>query len=333
VAAFVFLAALIIATFVVTGRQDTAPVSSGRVVGRWSAQSSGVAADLLDVTFVDARNGWAVGEGGAVLHTSNGGETWERQGSGTELTLVRVTFVTPQDGWAVGRFGVIIHTSDGGATWERQGADAALDLHLAGVSFADERTGWVATESGSAILATTDGGKTWSRKPFGSASARSDMVFIDALRGWVALSEDGVLHTLDGGDTWEYQHSVRASMNGLFFLNENDGWIAGWRGKDPGPRFVRFLSDGMVARTTDGGRTWARHESGTGKALWDVAFVDAREGWAVGAFGAILYSDDGGLTWTPQPSGTEETLRGVAFPDVNNGWAVGNNGVILKFTR
>lgn len=332
-AAFVFLAALITATFVVTGRKDIAPAPPGRVAGHWSAQSSGITATLLDVDFVDSRNGWAVGEGGVVLHTSDGGETWERQESGTELSLLRVTFVSPREGWAVGKFGVIIHTSDGGLTWELQGADAALDLHLVGVSFADERTGWAATEMGSTVLATTDGGETWSRKPFGSASARSDMVFIDALRGWVALSQDGVLHTRDGGVTWEYQSGVRAGMNGMFFLDENNGWIAGWRGKDPGPRFTRFLSDGMVARTADGGKTWARHDSGTGQVLWDVAFVDAREGWAVGAFGTILYSEDGGITWTPQPGGTREMLRGVSFPDKNNGWAVGNNGTILKLSR
>jgi photosystem II stability/assembly factor-like uncharacterized protein len=37
-------------------------------------QTSGTGEALLSVFFVDANTGWAVGEGGTILHTTHGGE-------------------------------------------------------------------------------------------------------------------------------------------------------------------------------------------------------------------------------------------------------------------
>ena len=47
----------------------------------------------MGVSFVDANNGWAVGNGGTILHTSNGGATWSTQRSGTFNDLFGVSFV------------------------------------------------------------------------------------------------------------------------------------------------------------------------------------------------------------------------------------------------
>ncbi len=339
VIAAAFVAALLTATFVLTGgRQDAQPDLPKGAHGEWRVQSSNTDATLTDVAFADLSRGWAVGVGGTVLHTSDGGSTWERQDSGTTVTLMKMSFVSPEEGWAVGKLGVIIHTRDGGKTWERQAADVTLGLNLIGVSFFDAQTGWVMTERGSVILKTEDGGKRWARQFFSNTGLRSDLAFVDARQGWAVFAGGSLLHTSEGGDTWAHQagvNGVQIGTTGAFFLDENNGWISGWRGKRQGVRsglqFLRFLTDGMVARTTDGGATWTRHDSDTGHTLWDVAFVDALRGWAVGSFGTIVGSDDGGISWTPWPSGTEAGLRAVAFADSDNGWAVGEDGTILKF--
>src|SRR5437016_4900893 len=65
-------------------------------------------------------NGWAVGFGGTILHTSDGGATWSGQDSGTSNELLGVQFTDALTGWAVGAVGTILHTSDGGATWSGQ---------------------------------------------------------------------------------------------------------------------------------------------------------------------------------------------------------------------
>ncbi|OIP41039.1 hypothetical protein AUJ95_03885 [Candidatus Desantisbacteria bacterium CG2_30_40_21] len=40
------------------------------LAGIWSVQESGTTTDLFSVHFVDANNGWAVGDDGLILHTS-----------------------------------------------------------------------------------------------------------------------------------------------------------------------------------------------------------------------------------------------------------------------
>ncbi len=63
--------------------------------------------------------------------------------------------------------------------------------------------------------------------------------------------------------------------------------------------------------------------------LYATAFVDAQQGWAVGAFGAILRTTDGGRSWQAQRGGTGEPLYGVDFVDRRHGWAVGRAGLIV----
>ena len=88
------------------------------------------------------------------------------------------------------------------------------------------------------------------------------------------------MHTSDGAITWESGPGVtggRVRTSRVFFLDETHGWIAGWRSKGSEVEFTKFLSDGMVARTIDGGKTWIRRDSGTGRFLWDVEFVNTME--------------------------------------------------------
>ena len=53
----------------------------------WVTQSTNKEDILEDIFFLDASMGWAVGENGVILYTTDGGETWKEQMSGTEETL------------------------------------------------------------------------------------------------------------------------------------------------------------------------------------------------------------------------------------------------------
>src|SRR3954451_23583035 len=88
-------------------------------------------AGLHAVQFVDASEGWACGDDGAIWHTIDAGKTWERQKTGTRASLRGIHFVTPYTGWAVGRVetsagsvGVMLKTTDGGLKWSEQGTNA-----------------------------------------------------------------------------------------------------------------------------------------------------------------------------------------------------------------
>jgi hypothetical protein len=70
---------------------------------------------FLSVAFADVNNGWAVGNGGTIFQTTNGGGNWSRQSCGTTNSLQGVAFVDANNGWIVGLNGTILHTSNGGA--------------------------------------------------------------------------------------------------------------------------------------------------------------------------------------------------------------------------
>ena len=336
--ALLFLTALIVATIYFTRDVDDSDVPAEG--NRWRLVQSGVASTLLDVDFVDPVHGWAVGQDGAIIATSDSGETWQAQDSGFELTIRSVDFVDTSTGWAVGHLGLILHTTDGGQTWTVRGREAALELDLIHVSFTSPATGWIVTERGGFTLRTTDGGATWKRQTFDTTQTRSDAHILNDSHSWVSITSGGVVSTIDSGESWALHkgiNQVEIGTSGVYFLDEHRGWIAGWRGKQrglsSGVQFVKYLTDGMVARTTDGGQTWTRVDADTGKFLWDVAFIDAQEGWAVGSSGQTMHSTDGGLTWSQEPPATDSTLRAITFSDTSTAWAVGENGTILKLTN
>ena len=335
-----FLVALVGATFYFT-RDSGGPSGAGGSGGVWTARESGVSETLLDVQFLDAMRGWAVGQGGAIVATTDGGEMWRRQASGFELTIRSVHFSDARNGWAVGHLGLILRTTDGGRTWSVQGSDVSLGQNLIRIHAADALTGWIIAERGSFALRTSDGGETWERTFFDNTLPRSDAFVLgsgDDGRAWVAFRGGGVLFTEDGGESWQPRegvNTVQIGTSGIYFLDEQRGWMAGWRGKRQGVasgvQMVKYLTDGFVARTADGGQTWTRVDADTGRFLWDVAFADALNGWAVGSYGQAMRSSDGGATWEVQPTSTEFTLRAVAYSTPTTVWAVGEDGVILTW--
>jgi len=64
--------------------------------------------------------------------------------------------------------------------------------------------------------------------------------------------------------------------------------------------------------------------------LHGVAFVNVREGWAVGDLGTVFHNTEAGVTWTQQASNsTGYTLNAVAFASAAHGVIVGSAGRVL----
>ena len=103
---------------------------------------------------------------------------------------------------------------------------------------------------------------------------------------------------------------------------------AAWAGK----RVVAVGEHGIVLLSDDSGAT-SRQARGVpvDATLNAVAFVDERQGWAVGHWGAILGTADGGETWQLQRLAAEEDrpLFAVHFFDAQHGVAVGLWSLVL----
>jgi photosystem II stability/assembly factor-like uncharacterized protein len=114
-----------------------------------TASSSAPSVRFNAVSFADARRGWAVGGGGAVFATEDGGRTWRAQASGVSSDLLDVKFFDGREGVAVGGDGTALHTSDGGKTWRAQPTGTPHTLER--LSFAGRTRGWAVGFGGTII--------------------------------------------------------------------------------------------------------------------------------------------------------------------------------------
>jgi photosystem II stability/assembly factor-like uncharacterized protein len=167
-----------------------------------------VDATLSSVSFVDARTGWAVGQWGVVLNTSDGGEHWQiqREDLSVDRPLFSVVFKNKHDGWAVGLWSLMLVTHDGGANWKKvalpkRDGETRSDLNLFKVFLDSTAAVYVAAERGT-VIRTEDDGQSWTyldtgyRGSFWSGTATSDgEILVAGLRGTIYSSKDR-------GNTW-----------------------------------------------------------------------------------------------------------------------------------
>ncbi|MGH8786956.1 MAG: WD40/YVTN/BNR-like repeat-containing protein [Cupriavidus necator] len=162
---------------------------------------------LTAVSFSDARNGWAVGHRGTVLHSADGGENWalQRQDLDIDQPLFSVLFRDPQHGVAVGLWALMLQTDDGGKTWRKTelpappGA-AKADRNLFHLFAGPDGALMVTGEQG-AVLRSADGGRSWSwldtgyRGSLWAGVAQADgTLFVAGMRGTVYRSTDRGAH-------------------------------------------------------------------------------------------------------------------------------------------
>ena len=292
---------------------------------------------LFNVCFSDQANGIAVGGGGTILITSDGGNTWTKKQTGTYTTFNDVEYIGANN-WIVVGDDQIYRTSDGGKTWKSQSPEpVGKNYNITSVFFTDPNNGiilggdWNGLQYDPLILKTTDGGKNWIRQNCEGLGDLKSVFFTDQNNGFAVGSEprninnssydDLFLRTNDGGLTWVLQpNNFNNGLVKVFFSDSNNGII---------------LTDGdNIARTTDGGDTWVQQSAGSTKTQHDVFFSDSLNGTIV-VDQDILKTNDGGKTWVDLPTGItggRNILKSAWFFDANNGIVVGQQGIILKIS-
>jgi photosystem II stability/assembly factor-like uncharacterized protein len=236
---------------------------------------------VVSVHFLDTNNGW-MSHGGpygpsyqqVILHTVNGGSSYSTQGwSNYDGGTCRLFFSDLQHGWVAGGTemtpttrGYIMHTTNGGASWTESyhwGATIPWTWPLmTAVHFPVDNTngwacGWLAASPANykmRIVHTANGGNNWSIQFSAdtSVSPPLDIHFVDLQNGWVVCFDGQILHTTDGGTTWQFDPTgVNADLYGVDFVNLSDGWAVGNNGtilkysEEPG------IEEKTVALATD----------------------------------------------------------------------------------
>lgn len=87
--------------------------------GTWTPQTSPLNFDIRGTRFYSTLGGYAVGTGGNILRTTNGGATWTPCLTGVDIDFNAVDIQGTNNAWATGSHGIVYVTGDGGNTWIR----------------------------------------------------------------------------------------------------------------------------------------------------------------------------------------------------------------------
>ena len=289
-------------------------------------------AELTSISFVDADHGWAVGDRGVILATSDGGRNWQLQRSPTSCRLECVQFLDTLHGWAAGGFtrpythhtsGIVLRTRDGGRSWQMTADRTLPTIKL--VKFSDARRGWAIGDASplysSAVFRTEDGGKEWAPVPKGTSLGWTAADFRDE-KGGVLAGRGGRTAIVNPSLVRPAgtPHLGGGELKRLVLAGQSSGWLVG--------------NGGLVLTTTDSGFTWRKPASEIPASVrgFDFAAAAAQGNhcWIAGNPGSlVLHSADGGQTWETLATEQPLPIFALTFLDENRGWAVGSLGTIL----
>jgi photosystem II stability/assembly factor-like uncharacterized protein len=282
----------------------------------WHQARVPVSTDLVALSFPTAQHGWAVGHGGVILHTADGGSTWSRQLDGRQLPdmliahfkpladhgdeaasqaladaqrlkeegpgrpLLAIWFQDELRGLAVGAYNLALHTANGGRSWKVLGdrLDNPQGMHLYAIAAAGS-TLWLAGEQG--LL----------------------------LKG--SLPEEA-------GDVVQFTR-VKTPYAGTFF-----GVVA--QGSD----VVAFGLRGNAVHSSDGGSSWSPLDTGTPSTITAAALMPGGALTMVGMSGELLVRRMGTARLQPQNTQRPMPLYAVAPMDAAHVVVAGARGVAVQ---
>lgn len=266
--------------------------------------------------------GWAIGSGGLILRTVDGGRNWTEGRAGNVIeTLVSVA-ATSGGGElvALGEKGAILRSADGGETWSSDGGSHFERGYVGASPTSDGRNVLVLGEESWGRLGVERGGGWSPLRPIGAAEHNLTALASSDQKLWAVGKSGAIVTSMDGGATWVPHPvpDVRSALNAVAAVPDGTkAWCVG--------------DEGVLLVTKDGGQSWSRRKSEVAGDLLSVAISsDGNIVWAVGRDGIVLLSDDGGNSWKSAKIGVEENFTGVAItPNGLNAWLVSGNGSIL----
>jgi photosystem II stability/assembly factor-like uncharacterized protein len=196
------------------------------------------------IDMVTSQVGYVVGDLGVVFKTSDGA-TWQGLILNTRANLRDVDFVDASTGFVIDDEANLLKTTNGGNTW----ASISLPKNFYKIQFFTAQSGYAAAELG--IYKTTNGGQNWQHSGDTLMGPVTDFQFLDTLNGY-ALVDSRIWKTSDGGKNWllqerktTYASTLETTLQDMFFLDNNNGFIAG--------SFGGATTSPLLLKTTNGG--------------------------------------------------------------------------------
>jgi len=309
----------------------------------WLQQPCPTTKNLYRIIFVDTLFGWAGGDSGAALHTTNGGQNWMIEQTGTTESISDFCFLDRQQGWLVsndlGTGGKhFLKTTDGGFNW----VSAVIPdsgVHFFAIHYLDASTGFTGGEGG-VIYKTTNSGLKWIRCSVDS----SVFMFHNVMRIKFYNSQIG------------YATGGHKEYAGVIWVTSNGGlnWTASGVGPDPyndikildSERVIfpggDFEYGTSIITTTDHGINLLYQLTPCTGMATAISFRTPSEAWMPLTYAqkwAVSLDSGAANSWFSVPTQDSIIAWDVAFMSPTFGWAVGNvlhsgftfTGALMKY--
>lgn len=276
---------------------------------------------ISDIRFSDTQHGFAVGQGGYIAATQNGGTSWTLSNDYHPM-FYALTRDGDTDAYASPGYG-LYRSGDRGESWQR--ADQSDSLLIRSMIMTAPGEGYFygyrnhiyhVTQSTASIEAL--------QLPVifqysHELIATADSIFV---AGATITPKDlnVFLKSGDGGKTWAI-YPITGKTHTLISLEAHNGtFFAG--------------TTGAVYTSTDGGKSWKHVSSLAGNTMTALRFLNKTVAVAALVSGEIKRSGDGGMTWTdvsgPFPA-NNTSIGGLFVEDAGTLYAFGSknayNGV------
>lgn len=311
---------------------------------------------LKAMDFLSNNFGIAVGGGGEITKTTNGGLTWEIIGSTIKSNIYNCGFFNEYSGLAIAN-NQLIKSDDGGYNWA---TDTTINNEPFNSMYLKNDFCYLLNSS-KQLYKTLDSGNTWTQinAPL-VANNYNDMYFINPTIGFLCGDEGVIEKTIDGGLNWSnISTDSLYTLNFVFFIDENNGWTIDQlnqtllntnnSGDDWNivsisttntytPTSVWFTDqnngyistyEGILFHTINGGETWEEFFVFQQSADSRIVFVSENEGWYKTRT-KIYHTKDGGISWNNEQS-FGVGINNMFFIGNKYGWLCAENGVVATY--
>jgi photosystem II stability/assembly factor-like uncharacterized protein len=296
-----------------------------RSTGVWTELNPKVPrVDYLGIQFVNKDTGWAVGNLGTLIKSTDGGNIWTVSETNTTTPILKVRSYNGQVVIASGFGGLILRSTDGGETFTQVNSNVSGDLW--GLQMLNDTLGW-ACGTANSLTKTTDGGLTWQR--IFTPGYTSDYWWIDFMPaplgnesyGFIAANGK-VLRTTDGGQNWEIIQA--GDSYPLFSIDIIDSLHIAAAG---------YGGTGYAAKniySSDGGNTWINGQQTTTHEINCIKYINTDTGYIAMSEIGMYKTTNRGQNW--------QSIAGIAgigeyefvLLSENTGYAAGTNLKIFK---
>jgi photosystem II stability/assembly factor-like uncharacterized protein len=180
------------------------------------------------------------------------------------------------------------------------------------------------------------GQEGWTLQTSPSSTVLSGVYAIDSLNVWAVGQKGLIIHTTDGGVSWDsVPNGTESNLLTVEFINADTGFVGGSEDASSPP-----FTDNLIQRTTDGGLTWEFQDlpSGDQMTIADIDFIigppgEPMRGYSTGGLSHAWRTDNLGDPWEHVRGGCGEgNFNSCYFVDSVTGWFVGTPANVNPYT-